>query len=114
MDCFGSAYRTKFNIDMLVRSIQLKKPSTEHSQWIPLPKCLVSGTTLTTFCGHTLVVSLSRIFELLEGQWVRIGNLLTPTCYCIVCVMCDQMVVVGGRAAHSPTSTDAVHAAIIV
>ena len=38
-----------------------------------------------------------------------------PSGYCIVCVVCDQMVVVGGLTnTTGSTSTDAVSVAVIV
>ena len=44
-----------------------------------------------------------------------------PMCYCIVCVVCDQMVVVGGLTTvvdggyiTGSTSTDVVRVAVIV
>ena len=102
------------NIKPLLSSeIRLEGSSTALSQWTSLPKRPVrygwSGPTLSSLSGQPLVVSDSGIFQLQERQWVRIGDMPVPSGYCIVCVVCDQMVVVGGS-----TSTDAVRVAVIV
>ena len=118
MDCYGSAYMIK--IDSLISSIRLEKSSTQHSQWLPLPQCPVhcyagysGGPVLTTFRGQILVVSYSGIFQLQERQWVRIGNTSVPVYDCMVCAVCDHMVVVGGLSPDF-TPTDTVHVAITV
>ena len=75
------------------------------------------GPTLSSLSGQPLVVSWDGIFQLQERQWVRIEDMPVPSSYCIVCVVCDQMVVVGGGTTDSITgytSTDAVRVAVIV
>lgn len=114
MDWEGSGY--SINIESLV---SLRLALTEHSQWMPLSKCPVNyaglsgGPTLTTFSGQCLVVSHNGIFQLQNRQWVRIEDMSVPMEYCIVCVVCDQMVVVGGHDGYL-TSTDDVRVAVIV
>ena len=112
-------YGWTMNIKSLLSSIQLEGLSTEHPQWTSLPQCPVGyGPTLSSLSGQPLVVSWGGIFQLQERQWVRIGDMSVPMLYCIVCVVCDQMVVVGGYLAGHlpsyPTSTDAVRVAVIV
>ena len=109
------------NIELLLSSeIQLEGSSTALSQWTSLPKCPVGygwyvGSTLSSLSGQPLVVSYDGIFQLQERQWVRIGDMPVPRGYCIVCVVCDQMVVVGGLPGYPGyTSTDAVRVAVIV
>ena len=111
MDYRGYAYT--ISID------SLKK----HSQWMPLPRCpvdyndtLIGGPPLTTLHGQCLVVSYKGVFQLQDREWVMIGDTSVPMLYSIVCVMCDRMVVVGGRTPPSfslRTVTDAVRVAII-
>ena len=100
-------------IKVLLSEIRLEGSSTALSQWTSLPKCPVRyvGPTLSSLSGQPLVVSRNGIFQLQERQWVRIGDMPVPSGYCIVCVVCDQMVVVGG---YGYTSTDAVRVAVIV
>lgn len=88
--------------------------SAEPVQWMPLPRCPVTwGPTLTTFHGQTPVVQYCGIYQLYEGQWVRIGGMPVPMYYCIVCVVCDHMVVVGGHDSILRfASTNAVRVAI--
>ena len=103
------------NIELLLSSIPLEGSSTALSQWTSLPECpVVYGPTLSSLSGQPLVVSLNGIFQLQERQWVRIGDMPVPSGYCIVCVVCDQMVVVGGYSPTDYTSTDAVRVAVIV
>ena len=105
------------NIKLLLSSeIRLEGSSTALSQWTSLPECPVGwpgGPTLSSLSGQPLVVSWNGIFQLQERQWVRIGDMPVPMRHCIVCVVCDQMVVVGGRTLTG-SSTDAVHVAVIV
>ena len=111
MDYRGYAYT--ISID------SLKK----HYQWMPLPRCpvdyndtLIGGPPLTTLHGRCLVVSYKGVFQLQDREWVMIGDTSVPMLYSIVCVMCDRMVVVGGRippAFSLRTVTDAVRVAII-
>ena len=110
MDCDG--YGWTMNIKLLLSEIRLEGSSTALSQWTSLPKCpVVYGPTLSSLSGQPLVVSYNEIFQLQERQWVRIGDMPEPMHHCIVCVVCDQMVVVGGRTL---TPTDAVRVAVIV
>ena len=106
------------NIKSVCTAIRLEGSSTALSQWTSLPQCPVvhGGPTLSSLSGQPLVVSLNGIFQLQERQWVRIGDMPVPMYYCIVCVVCDQMVVVGGYPPGYPhyTSTDAVRVAVIV
>ena len=116
MDYAG--YGWTMNIKPLLSSeIQLEGSSTALSQWTSLPKCPVGyhGPTLSSLSGQPLVVSRNGIFQLQERQWVRIGDMPVPSGYCIVCVVCDQMVVVGGTTDYTgSTPTDAVCVALIV
>ena len=109
MDSLGNG--CTMNIKSLQPSIRLEGSSTDQSQWTPLPECPVGWPTLSSLSGQPLVVSPDGIFQLQERQWVRIGDMRVPMHYCIVCVVCDQMVVVGGRII---ASTDAVRVAVIV
>ena len=116
MDCDGYGY--VMNIKSLIQS-NLDESSTEHSQWMPLPQCPVNyatwgGPSLTTLHEQSLVVSYNGIFQLIDGHWVRIGNMSVPMEYCIVCVVCDQMVVVGGLTYGYSPPTDAVRVTVIV
>ena len=112
MDRWG--YGLTMNIELLLSSIRLEGSSTALSQWTSLPECpVVYGSTLSSLSGQPLVVSPNGIFQLQERQWVRIGDMPLPKGYCIVCVVCDQMVVVGGTLTGY-TSTDAVRVAVIV
>ena len=113
MDWHG--YGWTMNINSLISSFSLEESSTEHSQWSSLPRCPVDCPTLSSLSGQPLVVSHNGIFQLQERQWVTIGDMPVPIEYCIVCVVCDQMVVVGGwiTGCLSPP-TDAVHVAVIV
>ena len=114
MDCLGSA--CMINVKLLNAQIRLEGSSTEHSQWTSLPECPVDwpyGPTLSSLSGQCLALSSDGIFQLQERQWVRIGDMSVPMPYCIVCVVCDQMVVVGGYPTGY-TSTDAVRVAVIV
>ena len=88
----GSAYA--INMDALI---------SRPTQWANLPNC-PQWSTLTTFHGHTLLVHYNGIHELREGQWVRIGNMSVPKALPIVCVVGNQMVVVGGCDRLLPTS----------
>ena len=111
-------YGWTMNIELLLSSIRLEGSSTALSQWTCLPKCPVvwAGPTLSSLSGQPLVVS-NGIFQLQERQWVRIGDMPVPSGHCIVCVVCDQMVVVGGHPLPGYTgytSTDAVRVAVIV
>ena len=103
------------NIKLLLSSeIQLEGSSTALSQWTSLPMCpVVWEPTLSSLSGQPLVVSYDGIFRLQERQWVRIRDMPVPSDYCIVCVVCDQMVVVGGQTGYL-TPTDAVRVAVIV
>ena len=112
------------NIKLLLSEIRLEGSSTALSQWTSLPECPVVWPTLSSLSGQPLVVSLIGIFQLKERQWVRIGDVPVLMYHCIVCVVCDQMVVVGGRytaidailggTLTGYTSTDAVRVAVIV
>ena len=108
MDYEGSGYM--INIESLI-----SLASTEHSKWMPLPQCPVvwGGPSLTVFHGQSLVVSYDGIFQLQDREWLRIGDMSVPD-YCIVCVVCDQMVAVGGHPGYPVISTDTVSVAIIV
>ena len=110
---YGWTMNTKL---LLSSEIRLEGSSTALSQWTSLPQCPVvhGGSTLSSLSGQPLVVSYYGIFQLQERQWVRIGDMPVPMGYCIVCVVCDQMVVVGGLIPGSLTSTDAVRVAVIV
>ena len=110
MDWLGCGWT--MNIKPLLSEIRLEGSSTALSQWTSLPQCpvVLGGPTLSSLSGQPLVVSHNGIFQLQERQWVRIGDMPVPSGYCIVCVVCDQMVVVGGRY----TSTDAVRVAVIL
>ena len=111
MDYFGNAYT--ITVQSLISAVQFEGSSTNYSQWTSLPECPVDWPTLSYLSGQPLVVSRNGIFQLLERQWVRIGDMPVPMYYCIVCVVCDQMVVVGGNTTGYSTSTDAVRVAII-
>ena len=115
----GVGYACMINVKSLNAQIRLEGSSTEHSQWTSLPQCPVgwAGPTLSSLSGQCLALSLDGIFQLQERQWVRIGDMCVPSKYCIVCVVCDQMVVVGGYTdplLTGLTSTDAVRVAVIV
>ena len=114
MDRWGDGWT--MNIKLLISEIRLEGSSTALSQWTSLPQCPVGyGPTPSSLSGQPLVVSLNGIFQLQERQWVRIGYMPVPSDYCIVCVVCDQMVVVGGTTGYPGyTSTDAVRVAVIV
>ena len=116
MDRLGCGWT--MNIKSVFTAIRLEGSSTALSQWTSLPKCPVvwRGPTLSSLSGQPLVVSWDGIFQLQERQWVGIGDMPVPSVYCIVCVVCDQMVVVGGRTFTFTgyTSTDAVRVAVIV
>ena len=106
------------NIKQLLSSeIRLEGSSTALSQWTSLPQCPVGygwgRPTLSSLSGQPLVVSRDGIFQLQERQWVRIGDMPYPMFHCIVCAVCDQMVVVGGSSTGY-NSTDAVRVAVIV
>lgn len=60
------------------------------------------------------MVSHDGIFQLQERQWVRVGDMSVPMLYCIVCVVCDQIVVVGGYIPGFSAATDAVRVAVIM
>ena len=115
MDCVGCGWT--MNIKSVFTAIRLEGSSTALSQWTSLPTCPggYSWPTLSSLSGQPLVVSPNGIFQLQERQWVRIGDMPVPMGYCIVCVVCDQMVVVGGltNTTGSPP-TDAVRVAVIV
>ena len=115
MDQWGNG--CTMNIKSVFTAIRLEGSSTALSQWTSLPRCPVgygwSGPTLSSLSGQPLVVSRNGIFQLQERQWVRIGDMPVPSVSCIVCVVCDQMVVVGGYL-PGYTSTDAVRVAVIV
>ena len=112
MDWYGSAYMMK--IDSLISSIQLEKSPSGHSEWMPLSICPVGfgGPTLANYNGESLVVSYNGIFQRQEKEWMKIGDMPVPMCDCIVFVMCDQVVVVGGRPPGLFTHTDAVRVAM--
>ena len=112
----GVGYGWTMNIELLLSEIRLEGSSTALSQWTSLPRCPVGyGPTLSSLSGQPLVVSYDGIFQLQERQWVRIGDMPVPMHYCIVCVVCDQMVVVGGHPlTPGYPSTDAVRVAVIV
>ena len=119
MDSVGRGWT--MNIKSVFTAIRLEGSSTALSQWTSLPRCPVDydwGPTLSSLSGQPLVVSYNGIFQLQERQWVRIGDMPVPSGYCIVCVVCDQMVVVGGHTGYQLltdyTSTDAVRVAVIV
>ena len=115
-------YGWTMNIELLLSAISFEESSTEHSEWRSLPQCPVvwygyAGPTLSSLGGQPLVVSQNGIFQLQERQWVRIGDMAIPMFDCIVCVVCDQMVVVGGCPPDftgNLTSTDTVLVADIV
>ena len=116
MDRYGYTYATK--IDPLISAA---RSSGERSKWLPLPRCPVHfiGPTLTTFHGQPVVVQYDGTYQLYKGQWVKTGDLRVPMYHCIVQVVCDQMVVVGGcdllpGRYVSTTSTDAVRVATAV
>ena len=112
MDYMGYAYT--ISVTSLISATQLEGSST---QWVSLPQCPVEGywpgPTLSSLSGQCLVVSRHGIFQLQDRQWVRIGHMSVPMYYCIACVVCDQMVVVGGTHDYS-TSTDAVRVVVIM
>ena len=112
MDRLGCGWT--MNIKSVFTAIRLEGSSTALSQWTSLPKCPVVGPTLSSLSGQPLVVSRDGIFQLQERQWVRIGYMPVPMPYCIVCVVCDQMVVVGGYPPTGYPFTDAVRVAVIV
>ena len=97
-----------------------KEASTEHLQWMSLPNCPVNygglpgNPSLTTLNEQPLVISYNGMFQLHNRQWEKIGYMSAPMHYCIVCVVCDEMVVVGGRTYGYPsTLTNAIHVAVI-
>ena len=112
MDCWG--YACMINVKSLNAAIQLEGSSTELSQWMSLPTCPVvwQGPTLSSLSGQPLALSRNGIFQLQERQWVSIGDMCVPMYDCIACVVCDQMVVVGGRSGYCPP-TAAVRVAVI-
>ena len=111
MDDQGFTYM--MNIGSL---ISLEEQSTKQPQWTLLPQCPGGeGPSLTSFHGQCLAVSYNGVFQLHEGQWVRIQGMSVPMCYCTACVVCDQVVVVGGRTPNFfSTCTDAVRVGIVV
>ena len=70
-------------------------------QWKQLPYQRFVGPALTSFCGQTVVVHNDGIHQLREGEWLQAGDTPLPMMYPVVCVVDDQMVVVGGEVAYS-------------
>lgn len=96
----------KINVHSLISTLSPEVSTTGYAQWMSIPECPVGyhdvfgvyggWPALTTFHGETVVVHYYGIFQLYKGQWEKIGDMPVPRCYCLVCTVHDQMVVVGG------------------
>lgn len=65
------------------------------------------GPTLTTFHGSAVAVH-NGIYQLMEEEWVRIGDMCQPRWDCIVCVVHNQMLIVGGGNGYTHPATKTV------
>ena len=72
--------------------------------WKPLPHLLVSHTIAATLCGQPVFIGgvqhrspVNSIHQLVDGEWVRIGSLISRRCLCFVASPSpDRIIIVGG------------------
>ena len=72
--------------------------------WKPLPPLPVQYSTAATLCGQLVLIGGSRhtssvnsIHQLVDGQWVEIGSMISEQYYCLVASSSpDKIIIVGG------------------
>ena len=96
---------------------QITSQSISHNiLWRHLPQQPVKWSTAATLCRELVIVggeqgmsSVNSIYQLLDGQWVKIGSMSTARMRCIViCPFPDKMIIVGGYGGESVEECDVV------
>ena len=88
--------------------------------WKPLPPLPVTLSTAATLCGQLVVIggrrggsSVNSIHQLVDGQWVKIGSMVTDRCWCLVVSLSpDKIIIVGGVGAQGQ-SQDIVEECVV-
>ena len=76
--------------------------------WKPLPPLPVAASTAATLCGQLVLIGgkqdrslVNSIRQLVEGQWVEIGSMISGRYYCLaVSPSPDRILIVGGGGAE--------------
>ena len=77
--------------------------------WNPLPCLPVTESTAATLCGQPVIIGgeqgllpVNSIYQLVNGEWVRIGSIASGRWYCLVASPSpDRIIIVGGIGALS-------------
>ena len=90
-------------------------------EWPQLPQLPVTNTTAATLSGQLVIIggqqtyqsSVNSIHQLIDGQWVKIGSMLSGRSQCLVFTPSpDKMMIVGGY--YGSTSLDSVEECVVV
>ena len=89
------------------------RPITSQSlsrllSWNPLPPLPVTWSTAATLCGQLVIIGGERagslvksIYQLVKGQWVKIGSMTSGRWKCLsVSPSLDKLMIVGGYGAE--------------
>ena len=76
--------------------------------WKPLPQRTVTCSTIATLCEQVVVIGgaqdgppVNDIYQLMNGQWVKIGSMSSSRWLCLVVSSSpDRAVIVGGATEH--------------
>ena len=78
--------------------------------WTPLPQQPVEYSTAATLCGQLVIAGGDRdvnsIYQLIDGQWVKIGSMSGGKRCLIVSPSPDKMMIVGGYGGESRDSVE--------
>ena len=75
--------------------------------WKPLPRLPVTESTAATLCGQLVIIGgrqdrspVNSIYQLVDGEWVRIGSMASGGRNCLVASPSpDRIIIVGGVGA---------------
>ena len=76
--------------------------------WKPLPHLPVTGSTAATLCGQLVIIGgrqgeslVNSIYQLVDGEWVRMVSMASDRWYCLVASPTPDRIIIVGSAYYS-------------
>ena len=89
--------------------------------WKPLPHLPVTGSTVATLCGQLVIIGgtqdrspVNSIHQLVGGEWVRIGSMVSDRYFCLVTSPSPDRIIIVGGAFADHSALDSVEECAVV
>ena len=88
--------------------------------WKPLPHLPVTDSTAATLCGQLVIISgrqdessVNSIYQLVDGEWVKIGSMASYRWFCLVASPSPDRIIIVGSALGTGEAVNVEECAVV-